>query len=129
MRLVDGADELGRVFEVFTRETPPRSSAGSRSTATVFSSEPSSSGAALDLRNEDRGGPGDDDERDRRQKLLRRCAGKNRGHYRDLQGSGLPPSLCRLVTHMLDNDTGDGLFVRFSTACTFSAKKLVLGVN
>lgn len=110
---------LGKIYyELFTQGCScclPLSTLTSGQKPTVDSfSDPSSFDVALkitgDTSNEDEGSSSSEDDTRQRRKQPRRVTEKDEcSHYTQLQLAGLPPSLCRLVSDMLENGDGSGV--------------------
>mmetsp|Transcript_45488 Transcript_45488/g.95504 ORF Transcript_45488/g.95504 Transcript_45488/m.95504 type:complete len:1040 (-) Transcript_45488:73-3192(-) len=97
---------LGRIYyEVFTHGSLPLTPASV--------SEPSSFDAALEITDDDADKNDDENsgELQNREKQVRRVSdteGRDASHYETLRAHGLPPSICRLIAHMLENEEGLG---------------------
>ena len=117
---------LGRVFyEIFTQGTSPLVVLGGNKSNSSLGS--ASLPFDLSLNNgdgQDNSQTDDGVEDESRRKQHRRVSKKKQNHYEALQEEGLPPSICRLVADMLENeealDGSEGLFRSDQAVASFS---------
>lgn len=108
---------LGRIYyEVFTQGSRPPTDAAPPPASDAV---PSSFDRALTIDFDDAGDAGET--RNKRKQPRRPSRERGHGHYATLQMAGVPPSLCRLIADMLEDDhASGGLFCADRAAITLA---------